>query len=731
MAEVAAQPGEKRAAVRALAADRWLLGAVGLWIGAGALLALATTQVKDWFVMTDELLYERLGISVAQSGSPFPRVHGTAIGNLNQLYPVLISPLFGSGDVKGALAAAHVLNAFVMTSAAVPAYLIARRVLGSGPWALGAAALSVALPWIVLASFLLTEVVAYPASLWAAWAMARAVERKTLRADVLALVLIAVAVLARTQLIVLAAAFPIAIVADAWIVGGRRSALGLWRTRRPLVALYGAGLVLVLVLAAAGKASSLLGNYAETAKGGVIQWRLLESFAQHAAVLALTMAIVPFLLGVAWLQRALRRERPANERAFAAVALASVVLILLEAASFDLRFGGGLVKDRYAFYAVPLLVVAALAAFRDATWPRLALVAPLVVVLAGFATLPVAAYEKLNVDSPAAALNTPLLSWTGSTGWEKVALVAATFVLLALFGQAASLVSRRTLGIGLAVVLAVVLPAQMAYGFDRLFRVNGTSGQPLTQSQAFVYDWVDKQLGSSKRVTMIPYPSLAQDFFASVGLWWSMEFWNKDVSQSATVDDAFAWTPTSFPKLALRFDPATGKASRDGEDFILASQYDARFRLAGAQQAAPGDLVLIAPEKPWRALWLTRGLTDDGWTQPGRPAFVRIYAQPGQKEPLTRSLTLTLESLAAGKALLRSNIADAQAQLAKGDTTATVAVCVPATGYADVRLTSPVAVTGPGDLRDATAKSIPRRVGVLVHRVDLADEATPRGPCPR
>jgi hypothetical protein len=56
---------------------------------------------------------------------------------------------------------------------------------------------------------------------------------------------------------------------------------------------------------------------------------------------------------------------------------------------------------------------------------------------------------------------------------------------------------------------------------------------------------------------------------------------------------------------------------------------------------------------------------------------------------------------------------------------------VPATGYADVRLTSPVAVTGPGDLRDATAKSIPRRVGVLVHRVDLADEATPRGPCPR
>jgi hypothetical protein len=389
------------------------------------------------------------------------------------------------------------------------------------------------------------------------------------------------------------------------------------------------------------------------------------------------------------------------------------------------------VKDRYAFYAVPLVVVAAFAAFRDATWPRLALVAPTVVVVAGFATLPVAAYEKLNVDSPASALNTPLLSWTGTTGWEKVALVAATFVLLALFGQAASLVSRRVVAIALTVVLAVVLPAQMAYGFDRLFRVNGTSGQPLTQSNAFVYDWVDKQLGPSKLVTMIPYPSLAQDFFASVGLWWSMEFWNEDVSQSATVDNAFAWTPTSFPKLALHVDPATGKVSGQGKDFVLASQYDARFRLAGAQQAAPGDLVLLVPEKPWRALWLTRGLTDDGWTKPGSPAFVRVYAQPGQKEPLTRSLTLTLQSLAAGKALLHTNIADTATRVGSADTSATVAVCVPARGYADVRLTSPVSVTGPGDLRDATAKSIPRRVGVLVHRVDLADEATPRGPCPR
>src|SRR3954454_16453820 len=129
MTEVAAQVEERW---RTLVADRWLLGAIGLWIAGGGLLALVTTRVADWFVMTDELLYERLGISVAQSGSPLPRVHGTTIGALNQLYPLLIAPLYGSGDVPGSLKAAHLLNAFVMASAAVPAFLLARRVLASG-----------------------------------------------------------------------------------------------------------------------------------------------------------------------------------------------------------------------------------------------------------------------------------------------------------------------------------------------------------------------------------------------------------------------------------------------------------------------------------------------------------------------------------------------------------------------------------------------------------------------
>ena len=73
------------------AVARLELPLLALWIGLALVLSSLTTRVVDWFVMTDELLYERLAISVSQLGSPLPHVHGELIPNLNQLYPLLIA----------------------------------------------------------------------------------------------------------------------------------------------------------------------------------------------------------------------------------------------------------------------------------------------------------------------------------------------------------------------------------------------------------------------------------------------------------------------------------------------------------------------------------------------------------------------------------------------------------------------------------------------------------------
>ena len=68
----------------------------------------------------------------------------------------------------------------------MPVYLLARR-FGLGLLvSLWAGALTVAVPWIVLSSFLLTEVVAYPMFCWGLLALTHAVERKRWPTDVLA-----------------------------------------------------------------------------------------------------------------------------------------------------------------------------------------------------------------------------------------------------------------------------------------------------------------------------------------------------------------------------------------------------------------------------------------------------------------------------------------------------------------------------------------------------------------
>ena len=119
---------------------------VGVVLVLGWILSLATTRVKNWFVMTDELYYERLAISVAQTGSLLPRLHGELVSNVNQLYPVVISTVYGDGDVQASFADAHRLNAFVIATAAMPVYLLARRIGLGLLVSLWAGALTVAVP---------------------------------------------------------------------------------------------------------------------------------------------------------------------------------------------------------------------------------------------------------------------------------------------------------------------------------------------------------------------------------------------------------------------------------------------------------------------------------------------------------------------------------------------------------------------------------------------------------
>jgi len=706
---------------------------VGVALALGWILSLATTRVKNWFVMTDELYYERLAVSVAQTGSLLPRLHGEVVSNVNQLYPVLLSTVYGDGDVAASLEAAHRLNAFLIASAAIPVFLLARRI-GIGLFvSLWVGALSVAVPWIVLSSFLLTENVAYPMFCWALLALAYAVERRRWTFDLLALAAIGGAVLARTQFVVLLAVFLVSVVLDAILETSWRGApRELWRTRRPFVVLSGVLLLVIVAAIAVGEGSKLLGSYSVTAENVRIDFDLVQLAFEHVAALALGLAILPFIVGCAWLIDRLRPSASPRERAFAVVGTAALVLVLVQVSSFNQRFGAGLVKDRYLFYVVPIVLVGLAAAVSERRWPRWwPLAIPAAAAAVGFVSIPVTPYEKLNVDSVVAILNRDLLELATTTRWTHVLLVLSVVVALQALLLARAFLPWRPVAVTVAVLASVALPLEAVYAFDRLFAVNGTNGLPVTLDQGGVFGWVDRLVGSKGRVTVVKYPVGGQDWWSGQGYWWDLEFWNESVVETVA-DEAVPGTPA----WAELFDRRTGKARETPDSrYALFYGYDARFRLAGIQHQFERDAYIVEPERPWRADWITRGIWPDGYTRPHTPTTITVYAKPGQTTPLRRFLTIEASnpdpvdprrvSITSGPVDWSGTIAPQQSLRQQ------LQLCVPPAGSATVRLATP-GVTGV--YRDPTVGPptgvSDRPVGIQLRTVALADETEPLKRCP-
>jgi hypothetical protein len=682
--------------------------AVALWIALSAALAEFTTRVADWFVMTDELLYERLALSVDRLGSPLPHVHGVLVGNLNQLYPLLLAPVFAGGSIQHDLHNAHVLNAFVMASAALPAYALARRLETPAWGAALAALLTVAVPWIVLSSFLLTEVVAYPVFVWALLAFHAAVTRPSMRNDALATLALVVAVGARTQLAVLALVLAVAVALHSRA-----------RTHPLLTVVYTAGIVAVLAALALGH--NPLGTYGATTHGNPIPVAFFPALLTHFATLALGFGLLPVLIGGAWLVANARRD------AYATIACTATVVMTAEVASYDVRFGGNIVRDRYLFYLAPVFALALVAALSRAPVARRWLAAPLAVLVAGFALSPLPLFDKLNVDTPASILDNYLRAHLGGLSGARVALVVAAFLVVILVVEG-ELLLRRSLLVALVAVLALAgTTARTGYAFERLFRVNGTAGRPLTTKMGPVAGWIDSTVGRNANVTAIPFPTLVGDYFASAGFWWDAEFWNASVDRTAGVPGEFEWTPSTFPKLDLRLDQL-GRASISPPGDVLQALGDTRFHLAGSVVLFNRGVFLVEPERPWRADWSTTGLFDDGWTKPGAVAHIHVYPYPGQSGPARRTLTVSLfapTGVASRPFALKSNLGAATGAVGGDEVSQEITVCVPPDRSADADLTVTGSSIVTGDLRTPATSSSPRRAGAFVSRVYLSGAVGP------
>jgi hypothetical protein len=359
----------------------WLAGII---TGSFVLRLLAGWSRATPVFFPDEYTYAALGRSLAETGRPL--IRGASPHFPALLQPILTAPAWLVGDVGVAYRLVQTIGALAMSLAAIPAFLLARRLGLSTRVSLAIAALSVLVPDLVYASFVSSEPFAYPLVLAAFLAAVAALERPTRRAQLVFVLFAGLATLARVQFAVLPVVFAVA----ALVMGARerRVRAALREQLLPLV------LFLVPAIALAAGSGRALGVYR-----GVLDWSahplaLLRWIGLDAMTLAYASGwiIVPgALIG---LGLAMSRPRSRGELAFGVLAVLLAGALLIEAGLLQANIPiHKEIQERYVFYLVPLAGTAfALYAKRGwpARLPHFALAAALLLIsvrvpLSGFA----------------------------------------------------------------------------------------------------------------------------------------------------------------------------------------------------------------------------------------------------------------------------------------------------------------------------------------------------------
>ena len=198
----------------------------------GAYLLLATFYAwQAWrretpTIFTDELETTQISRAIADTGHAMRR--GEPYG-FTSLVPYLTAPFWWIHPVASAYETIKTVQAFVMTSAIFPAYLLARRVVTPG-WALFAAVAAIAAPALSYSPILVEEPWAYPAATLALWLTVRATDRRTRASFALAFAACVLAVLIRSQLVALFGALVAGLLVLGWRSAWMRRYRATWST---------------------------------------------------------------------------------------------------------------------------------------------------------------------------------------------------------------------------------------------------------------------------------------------------------------------------------------------------------------------------------------------------------------------------------------------------------------------------------------------------------------------
>ena len=307
--------------------------------------AVAGQLVSTPRVHPDEHIYAGGGASLAEGEGLTLR--GEEYG-LGPVYPAILASILAvTGDRETAYHFYKAANGLLFALAAIPIFLVARRLLRPW-WAVGVAGLSVAIPSSMYVSVVMTESVSFLAYSLAVYAIVLALERPTIARQLAVLGTVALAYLVRAQFAVLFAAF-LASLAFVWLLDPGREPIG--RALRRLWPTLGA----VALGGAVFLTRPSLGDYDVLFRGynplDIARWG-----AYHLADLEIYLAVVPLAVAPIVLAALWRRARGGSARD--AVFLSAFLtvnggMLFVTAAFASTEFGFDRLHDRNVFYLAP------------------------------------------------------------------------------------------------------------------------------------------------------------------------------------------------------------------------------------------------------------------------------------------------------------------------------------------------------------------------------------------
>jgi hypothetical protein len=522
---------------RAASARR--LSPVGALAGAVALVALAYAGIASLVdtprIFYDELIYMEAAASFAAGEGLEVRGEAYAYG---PLYPIVIAPLVAlAPDREAAYALIKLANALLFALTAIPAYLLARRLLE--PWpSVAVAVLAVLIPSSVYVTVVMTESLAYLVFASALVTLVLALERPSAWRQIAALVAVGIGILARAQFVLLYVAFLAALVL-AQVLLPQRRALGwrglgvLWPAAGSVVA--GIALFVVAPLVRGSDPEEALGGYESLVRTydvvNLLQWVVWHAAAVELYLAVVAVAVAPVVLGALYRRATAGAERPAAFLVAFATVNAAALLVTATVVTFqDLPgFEIDRLHDRYLFYVVPLWLVvlvwwisAGSPRPRVALWTGVALAAVLALVFP---------YGQLDLENGVklfsavgTALPAAIVELAGST------LLGAAITVFAVLALLAGVVRREGGGARLAIgalVAVFLLNAILVWG-----RAFNPPERDVFDGTALERRWVDERVREGATVTVLE--SSCEDAPLARDSYFLTEFFN------ASIEDVLA-----------------------------------------------------------------------------------------------------------------------------------------------------------------------------------------------